>query len=80
MTPCIPHELDGFTLRRVWRGATYEITVDNAAHVEKGVKVMTVDGQPVSGNVLTPRTRRQHGAGEYHDGLIIDFWTSFWYS
>ena len=52
--PCIPHELDGFTLRRVWRGATYEITVDNAAHVEKGVKVMTVDGQPVSGNVLTP--------------------------
>ena len=21
--PCIPHEMDGFTLRRVWRGVTY---------------------------------------------------------
>ena len=35
--PCIPHEMDGFTLRRVWRGATYEIVVENPDHLEKGV-------------------------------------------
>ena len=52
--PCLPHEMDGFTLRRVWRGATYEITVDNTAHAEKGVASMTVNGQPVTGNILTP--------------------------
>ena len=52
--PCIPHEMDGFTLRRVWRGATYEITVDNTAHAEKGVKSMTVDGKPVDGSTLSP--------------------------
>ena len=52
--PCIPHEMDGFTLRRVWRGATYEIVVENPDHLEKGVKAMTVDGKPVSGNILSP--------------------------
>ena len=52
--PCIPHGMDGFTLRRVWRGATYEIVVENPDHLEKGVKAMTVDGKPVSGNILSP--------------------------
>ena len=52
--PCLPHEMDGFTLRRVWRGATYEITVDNTAHAEKGVASMTVNGQPVPSNILSP--------------------------
>ena len=52
--PCIPHEMDGFTLRRVWRGATYEIVVENPDHLEKGVKTMTVDGKPVSGSILSP--------------------------
>ena len=52
--PCIPHEMDGFTLRRVWRGATYEIVVENPDHLEKGVKATTVDGKPVSGNILSP--------------------------
>ena len=52
--PCIPHEMDGFILRRVWRGATYEIVVENPDHLEKGVKAMTVDGKPVSSNILSP--------------------------
>ena len=52
--PCLPHEMDGFTLRRVWRGATYEITVDNTAHAEKGVASMTVNGQPVPTSTLSP--------------------------
>ena len=52
--PCIPHEMDGFTLHRVWRGATYEIVVENPDHLEKGVKAMTVGGKPVSGNILSP--------------------------
>ena len=52
--PCIPHEMDGFTLRRVWRGATYEIVVENPDHVEKGVKTMTVDGKQLNINFLLP--------------------------
>ena len=50
--PCIPHELDGFELTRVFRGASYHIVVDNAAHVEKGVQAVTVNGKPIQGNLL----------------------------
>ena len=67
--PCIPHEMDGFTLRRVWRGATYEIVVENPDHLEKGVKTMTVDGKPVSGNILSPCSRRLNRRGQGRHGL-----------
>ncbi len=50
--PCIPHELGGFELTRVFRGATYHITVDNTAHMEKGVKSVTVNGKPIQSNIL----------------------------
>ena len=67
--PCIPHEMDGFTLRRVWRGATYEIVVENPDHVEKGVKTMTVDGKHLY-RAACPG--RQHGTGACHNGLNIN--------
>ena len=50
--PCIPSDLKGFTCDRIFRGVTYHITVDNSAAVEKGVTSVTVDGSPISGNVL----------------------------
>ena len=50
--PCIPHTLSGFTVTRRFRGATYHITVDNAAGVQHGVKSVTVDGKPLQGSVL----------------------------
>lgn len=42
--PCIPAEWDGFTVKREFRGCMLNITVDNSAHVEKGVKFIEVDG------------------------------------
>lgn len=50
--PSIPHEWDGFTAARKFRGATYNITIKNPEHVCKGVKSVTVDGKAVSGNVI----------------------------
>ena len=50
--PSIPHEWDGMTATRQYRGATYNITVKNPDHVCKGVKSVTVDGKAVEGNVL----------------------------
>ena len=41
---------DGFTIKRIYRGATYEVTVKNPSHVCKGVKTMTLDGKAVEGN------------------------------
>ena len=50
--PSIPHEWDGFTASRLFRGATYEITVKNPDHVCHGVKSVTVDGKAVDSNVI----------------------------
>lgn len=50
--PSIPHEWDGFTATRQYRGATYDITVSNPDHVSKGIKSVTVDGEAIEGNVL----------------------------
>jgi len=43
--PCIPGEWDGFRMQRVWRGALYEIQVENPDHMMKGVKEYYLDGQ-----------------------------------
>ena len=50
--PCIPHTWDGYSVSRRFRGATYDIRIDNAAHVCRGVKAVTVDGSRIDGNVL----------------------------
>ncbi len=50
--PCIPDTWDGYTCERMYRGAKYVITVDNSAHVQKGVQQMTVDGCLVDGAVV----------------------------
>ncbi|MDC7290978.1 N,N'-diacetylchitobiose phosphorylase [Blautia schinkii] len=46
--PCIPKDWDGFTLTRKWRGAEYEIRVENPEHVSKGVKELYLDDKAVS--------------------------------
>lgn len=50
--PCIPSDWDEYTVTRVFRGATYVITVKNPDKNQKGVKSMTCDGAAVTGNVL----------------------------
>ena len=50
--PSIPHEWDGFTVSRQFRGNTYEITVKNPKHICKGIQSVTVDGKQIEGNVL----------------------------
>ena len=47
--PCIPSTLDGFTVKRDFRGVTYHITVKNPNHVEKGIASLTVDGTAING-------------------------------
>lgn len=45
INPSIPAEWDGFTAVRLFRGAVYNITVENPHHVSKGIKSVTVDGK-----------------------------------
>ncbi len=52
--PCIPPEWKGFRVRRVFRGAAYEIEVRNPNHVQKGVQKILVDGAEQAAIPLAP--------------------------
>jgi N,N'-diacetylchitobiose phosphorylase len=49
--PCIPSHWPGFTVTRQWRGAVYEIEVQNPHGAEKGVKNIILNGKPVTGRI-----------------------------
>lgn len=55
--PCIPAEWEGFSVTRRFRNAEYLIKVHNPHHVCKGVERMTLDGQPLKGNLLPAAER-----------------------
>ncbi|MHA6530491.1 GH36-type glycosyl hydrolase domain-containing protein [Paenibacillus sp. BAC0078] len=57
--PCIPADWEGFAVKRRFRGCVYDITVTNASKVSKGVQKITVNGEPIEGNVLPPYPGRQ---------------------
>ena len=50
--PSIPKAWDGYTVSRYYRGATYNIKIENPDHVSKGIKSITVDGKAIEGNIL----------------------------
>ena len=52
--PCIPADWDVFQVRRIFRGATYEIEVRNPQHLCKGRIRLRIDGQEISGNLIPP--------------------------
>ncbi|WNO09763.1 GH36-type glycosyl hydrolase domain-containing protein [Teredinibacter sp. KSP-S5-2] len=49
--PCVPSDWDGFEVKREWRGATFNIKVQNPDHVSKGVKSITLNGEAIDGPV-----------------------------
>lgn len=62
--PCIPPDWPGFEIVRKWRGATYRITVNNPAGVQKGVKSVVIDGKNASLPLPVQR------AGSTHDVVV----------
>ena len=51
--PSIPHEWDGFTIEKNFRGKHISIDIKNPDHVQSGVREMTVNGEKVQGNFLS---------------------------
>ncbi|OCH66267.1 GH36-type glycosyl hydrolase domain-containing protein [Vibrio splendidus] len=49
--PCIPTDWPEFEVTRQWRGATYNITVQNPNAVSKGVASITINGEQVEGAI-----------------------------
>ena len=50
--PCVPKDWNKYKVTREYRGAIYNITIKNPSGVCKGVSSLTVNGEPVQGNVV----------------------------
>jgi cellobiose phosphorylase len=50
--PCIPKDWKKFSIIREFRGATYQIDVQNPRGVNKGVRELKVDGRRYIGNLI----------------------------
>ncbi|MDR1563971.1 MAG: N,N'-diacetylchitobiose phosphorylase [Oscillospiraceae bacterium] len=50
--PCIPADWKEFEATRKWRGATYNIKVTNPDAVEKGVKLIKLNGEAIEGKIV----------------------------
>ena len=61
IAPCIPKSWPGFTMQRRFRGKSLSIEVKNPSGVCGGVKSLTIDGQPITGNLI-PVDRLKDGA------------------
>ncbi|MCD7731248.1 MAG: glycosyl transferase [Oscillospiraceae bacterium] len=58
--PSIPKDWDGYEVSRTFRGAVYNVTIENPNHISKGVKSVTVDGKAINGNILPVFTSGTH--------------------
>lgn len=52
LDPCIPTGWPSFTVTRLFRGATYRITVRNPHGKNRGVRALTVNGKTIEGNII----------------------------
>ncbi len=53
ISPSIPSDWDSFKIAKNFRGKKLNINVDNSAHVESGVKSVTLNGEAVDGNYIS---------------------------
>ncbi len=59
--PTLPSHWEKCRITRPFRGATYEIEIENPEGVEHGPVEVTVDGKKIEGNLIKP-----HGDGKVH--------------
>ena len=52
INPSIPSKWDGFKINKTFRGKTLNIDVQNASHVQSGVKEITLNGEKLDGNYI----------------------------
>ncbi|MCM1529665.1 MAG: hypothetical protein NC093_06665 [Alistipes sp.] len=52
IAPSVPAEWESFRISKLFRGKKLNITVDNAAHVESGVKEIVLNGEKLESNYV----------------------------
>ena len=64
--PCLPSGWKKTFIRRHFRGATYEIEIENPQGVNKGIKEVYLDGRKIKTNLIKP-----HSDGKIHQIKVI---------
>ncbi len=64
--PCIPSHWKRYRIRRPFRGAVYDIKIENPKGRQSGVKEIYVDGKWIEGNIIKP-----HRDGKIHQVRVI---------
>ena len=52
VNPCLPADIKGYSVNRIFRDAEYSIKVTNPSGVQKGVKKLVVNGKEIAGNIV----------------------------
>ena len=52
LNPCITNSWDKVTIKRMFRGTLYNITIDNTAKCGNHVKTIYLDGKEISGDTV----------------------------
>ena len=52
VNPCLPADIKGYSINRIFRDAEYSIKVTNPSGVQKGVKKLIVNGKEIAGNIV----------------------------
>lgn len=64
--PCIPSHWRRYRIKRPFRGAIYDIEVENPQGKENGVNSIFVDGKRIEGNLISP-----HSDGKVHKVKVV---------
>ena len=65
INPCIPSTWKEYTVKRKFRGAIYNITIQNPHHVCKGIKTLEVNGKRIEGNIV------RHQPGHHQVNVVL---------
>jgi cellobiose phosphorylase len=58
--PCIPKDWKSYQVTRKFRGATYDIRINNPNGANKGIKKLTLDGEEIEGTNIIPLQAEGH--------------------
>ncbi len=67
INPAIPKAWNGYKVKRLFRGAVYDMTVRNPKNVSNGVKQIKVNGKKIEGNLVAP----QKGKGPHKIEVVL---------
>jgi cellobiose phosphorylase len=69
--PCIPEDWDKIKVKRIFRGTTYYILINNPNNVSSGVDCLVIDGEEHQTNLIKPLKKSEVQVDVYMKELLL---------